>query len=53
MKKEIEEIKDLIEMSKHKDVNISMLLADAYYRGLVAGKDLAKRKAIEAIEEEK
>ncbi len=49
----MKEIKDLLEMARHKDANIEQLMMDAFYRGAVYGKDLAKRKAIEAIEKEK
>jgi hypothetical protein len=44
---------DLIEISKKPNVNIELLLKDAFSRGLNTGKELAKRKAIEAIEQEK
>jgi len=47
------EIRDLIEMAKYKGANIEMLLEDAYDRGLRHGKDLAKQKSIEAIQQEK
>ena len=47
------EIKDLIEMAKIKTANMELLLEDAFYRGLRTGKDLAKKKAIKAIEQEK
>ncbi len=44
---------DLIEISKKPKANIELLLKDAFTRGLNTGKELAKRKAIEAIEQEK
>lgn len=44
---------DLIEISKKPNANIELLLKDAFNRGLNTGKALAKRKAIEAIEQEK
>ena len=46
-------ILDLIEVSKQENANMELLLEDAFNRGVVYGKDLAKRKAIEAIEKEK
>ena len=48
-----EDIKDLLEMAKQPTANIEMLIGDAFRRGLRIGKDLAKKKAIEAIEQEK
>jgi hypothetical protein len=48
-----EDIKDLIKISLIKDSNMPLLIEDAYRRGLEAGKELAKRKIIEAIEQEK
>ena len=48
-----EDIKDLLEMAKQKNANIELLMEDAFRRGLRIGKDLAKKKAIKAIEEEK
>jgi len=47
------EIKDLIMIAEMGEANIPLLLEDAYNRGLRDGKDLAKRKSIEAIEKEK
>lgn len=47
------EIADLVEMAGYKDANVALLIEDAYSRGLVEGKNLAKAKAIEAIEQEK
>ena len=46
-------IDDLVEVSKQKDANISMLLETAYKRGRIDGKEMAKKKIIEAIIEEK
>lgn len=48
-----EHIQDLIDMSKQQDANYELLIEDAFRRGIVAGKDLAKKKAIEAIEQER
>lgn len=48
-----ERIKDLIEMSKMENPNYELLIQDAFYRGIQTGKELAKKKAIEAIEQEK
>jgi len=53
MKNKINAIKDLIEIAKIKNCNMPAILENAYYRGLVDGKELAKKKAIEAIEQEK
>lgn len=46
-------IYDLLAMAKIKGANIQILLRDAYRRGLVDGKELTKKKIIEAINLEK
>ena len=48
-----EEIKDILEMSKIKDVNIEILLFDSFRRGVIYGKELAKDRMRECIEKEK
>ncbi len=47
------DIKDLLEIAKQQNANVPLLIEDAFHRGLQIGKDLAKKKAIEAIEQEK
>ena len=47
------EIADLIEISKNKNANIPLIIADACWRGLKDGIEIAKEKAIEAIKQEK
>lgn len=49
----MEEIKDLIKLAEFNEANIPMLLEAAFKRGMVAGKDIAKLKAIEAIQNER
>ena len=49
----MERLQDLVEISKVGEPNIPWLLEDAYNRGLVDGKEIAKRRMIEAIELEK
>ena len=46
-------IKDLLEMSALGKANNAQLIIDAYNRGLIEGKEIAEKKAIEAIEQEK
>jgi len=46
-------INDLIEISKQKKADIPLLMMDSYKRGLFDGKELAKNKIIEAIQQEK
>jgi hypothetical protein len=43
---------DLMEIAKAGG-NVEQLLLDAYHRGVVAGKEIAKARMIEAIELEK
>ncbi len=47
------DIEDLIEICRLKNANVELLLKDAFHRGLLSGKELAKKKIIEAIEQEK
>lgn len=48
-----EEIKDLVEMAQQENANVGGLMEAAFLRGLSEGKEIAKKKAIEAINEEK
>lgn len=50
---EKEALNDLIEMTKIPNANIEILMRDAYRRGITDGKELAKKKIIEAINLEK
>lgn len=45
-------VKDLMEIAVLGKANCPQLICDAYIRGLRDGKDLAKKKTIEAIEKE-
>jgi len=45
----IKKIKDIIEMSKQENADITILLLDAYTRGYSNGIDFATNAAIEAI----
>lgn len=51
--KESNEIHDLIKIAEVDGANIPMLLFTAWSRGFVDGKNMAKKKAIEAIQQEK
>lgn len=46
-------IDDLIKIAKSPTADIEMLMCDCYQRGFINGKQFAKKKAIEAIEQEK
>lgn len=49
----MEGIEDLIVISRLENANIELLLEAAFKRGIVVGKNLAKERIIEAIEQEK
>ena len=50
---EVEQMSDLIRMLKFPNVDYKALIEVAYKRGLTEGKNIAKARMIEAIEQEK
>jgi len=42
-------IKDILELSRHKDANIELLITDAFKRGIAVGIERLKKDLIEVL----